>query len=88
MTAMPPSQNSNSKVLIVDSTTSDQIDPDYDLGLPAGTPVCFVAATGQFTLPSGPGPSPVDASATTVKYSFQIFTESPWRSTEDGLQPT
>jgi hypothetical protein len=84
MTASAPS---GSTVVLVASTTSDKLDPNYDVGLPAGTPVCFVATTGQFTLPSGPSLSPVDASATTVKYSFEIFTESPWRLTEDGLQP-
>lgn len=86
--AMTASAPSGSTVVLVASTKSDKINPNYDLGLPAGTPVCFVAATGQFTLPSGPGPSPVDASATTVKYSFEIFTESPWRVAESGLQPT
>jgi hypothetical protein len=84
--AMTASATSGSTVVLVASTTSDKINPNYDLGLPAGTPVCFVAATGQFTLPTGP--SPVDASATTVKYSFEIFTESPWRLAENGLQPT
>jgi hypothetical protein len=85
MTASAPS---GSTVVLVASTTSDKINPNYDLGLPAGTPVCFVAMTGQFTLPSGPSPGPADASATTVMYSFEIFTESPWRLAEDGLQPT
>jgi hypothetical protein len=83
---MIASAPSGSTVVLVASTTSDKINPNYDLGLPAGTPVCFVSSTGQFTLPTGP--SPVDASATTVKYSFEIFTESPWRVTESGLQPT
>jgi hypothetical protein len=86
--AMTASAPSGSTVVLVASTTSDKLDPNYDVGLPAGTPVCFVAMTGQFTLPSGPRLSPVDASATTVKYSFEIFTESPWRLTEDGLQST
>jgi len=88
--AMAASAPSGSTVVLVASTTSDKINGNYDLGLPAGTPVCFVAMTGQFTLPTGPspGPSPVDASATTVKYSFGIYTESPWRLTEDGLQAT
>jgi hypothetical protein len=85
---MTASARSGSTVVLVASTTSDKINPNYDLGLPAGTPVCFVAATGQFTLPSGPSPGPVDASATTVKYAFEIFTESPWRLAENGLQPT
>jgi hypothetical protein len=83
MTAMPPSQNPNSKVLIVDSTTSDQIDPDYDLGLPAGTPVCFVSMAGQVTVPSPPAVD-ADASAPTYNYSFVIYTESPWSVAESG----
>jgi len=83
MTAMPPNQNPNSKVLIVDSTTSDQIDPDYDLGLPAGTPVCFVSMAGQVTVPSPPFVG-ADASAPTYNYSFAIYMESPWRVAESG----
>jgi hypothetical protein len=83
MTASPPSQNPHSTVLIVDSTTSDQIDPGYDLGLPAGTPVCFVSMAGQ--VPGGTSPFVgADASAPTFNYSFAIYTESPWRVVEAG----
>jgi hypothetical protein len=89
MTASAPS---DSTVLLVDSTTSDKIDPNYDLGLAAGIPVCFVARTGTFPAPSPPpGPSPGDAGATAYKYSFAIFTEAPWGLVESGLtssQPT
>ena len=84
MTAMPPNQNPNSKVLIVDSTTSDQIDPDYDLGLPAGTPVCFVSMKGEFTIPT----PPVDEGDASAPYAFVIYTESPWRVVESGDVPT
>jgi hypothetical protein len=85
MTAAPPSQNPQSKVLIVDSTTSDQIDPDYDLGLPSGTPVCFVSMAGQVSVPTPPiAGAGADASALPFDYSFAIFTESPWRGVESG----
>jgi hypothetical protein len=84
MTAMPPSQNPNSMVLIVDSTTSDKIDPDYDLGLPAGTPICFVSMAGQVSVPSPPVGADADASSPPFDYSFAIFTESPWRGVESG----
>lgn len=89
MTASPPSQNQDSKVVLVDSTTSDKIDPDYDLGLPAGTPVCFVSMAGQVTVPTPPAPpaAGADASAPTYPYSFAIFTESPWSLTESGATP-
>jgi hypothetical protein len=82
MAASPPSANANSTVLLVDSTTSDQIDPNYDLGLPAGTPVCFVSMAGQVSV-SGP-----TGTATTEPYSFAIFIESPWRLSENGATPT
>ncbi|MGO9835241.1 MAG: hypothetical protein ACLP1X_13595 [Polyangiaceae bacterium] len=87
MTASPPSQNPHSTVVLVDSTTSDKIDPNYDLGLPAGTPVCFVSMAGQVTVPTPPSVG-ADASAPTYSYSFVIFTESPWRVTESGATPT
>jgi hypothetical protein len=83
MTASPPSSNSHSTVELVASTTSDKIAPDYDLGLPAGTQVCFVAMAGQVTVSS-----PAGVSATTYPYSFAIFTESPWTLTESGATPT
>ena len=88
MTSSAPTSNPQSTVDLVVSTTSDKLDPNYDVGLPAGTPVCFVAVKGQVTV-SGPGP--VGSSATTYNYSFAIFTESPWRLTESGAtvtQPT
>jgi hypothetical protein len=80
MTASAPSGRT---VLLVASTTSDKLDPNYDVGLPAGTQVCFVSMAGQVTVPSPPG-----ATATTYPYSFAIFTESPWRLTESGATPT
>jgi hypothetical protein len=83
MTASPPSSNSHSTVKLVASTTSEKLDPKYDVGLPAGTQVCFVAMVGQVTVPSPPG-----SSAITYPYSFAIFTESPWRVTESGATPT
>jgi hypothetical protein len=84
MSASPPSENPHSTVLLVASTTSDKLDPRYDVGLPAGTPVCFVAMAGQVSI-SSPGPG---SSATTYNYSFAIFYESPWRLTESGATPT
>lgn len=73
-------------VLLVESTTSDDINPNYDLGLPAGTPVCFVAKSGEFfqtllppTAVSEPPPAP---------YAFAIYTDSPWRVVEDGRSST
>jgi hypothetical protein len=86
MTASPPSQNTHSTVVLVDSTTSDKIEPDYDLGLPAGTPVCFVSMAGQVTVPTPPTVG-ADASAPTYGYSFAIFTESPWSLAESGATP-
>ncbi|HEV3193099.1 MAG TPA: hypothetical protein VGY54_21475 [Polyangiaceae bacterium] len=83
MTASSPSSNPRSKVELVASTTSDKLDPNYDVGLPAGTQVCFVAMVGQVTVPSPPG-----SNAITYPYSFAIFTESPWRLTESGATPT
>jgi hypothetical protein len=85
--AMTASAPSGSTVVLVASTTSDKINPNYDLGLPAGTPVCFVARAGQVTV-MGPTSMAVDASATTYPYSFVIFTESPWTVTESGAEPT
>jgi hypothetical protein len=85
MTASPPSSNPHSTVELVASTTSDKLDPNYDVGLPAGTPVCFVAMQGEVSV-SGPS-----GSAATYPYSFAIFTESPWTLTEGGAtasQPT
>ena len=85
MTASSPSSNPHSTVVLVASTTSDKLDPNYDVGLPAGTPVCFVAMQGQITVSGPPG------SAATYPYSFAIFTESPWTLTESGAtaaQPT
>jgi hypothetical protein len=84
--AMTASAPSGRTVLIVASTTSDKLDPNYDVGLPAGTQVCFVSMAGQVTV-EGP-PSPSGATATTYNYSFAIYTESPWRLTEDGATPT
>jgi hypothetical protein len=64
----------------------------YELGLPAGTPVCFVGLKGEFTI-TGPSPSPPpaadDASSSasvTFPYSIVIYTESPWRVVESGEQ--
>lgn len=74
-------------VILVDSTTSDQIDPNYDLGLPSGTPVCFVSMAGQTCNASQP-PTAGGASATTLPYTFAIYMESPWRDVEDGCTPT
>jgi hypothetical protein len=83
MTASAPSGRT---VLLVASTTSDKLDPDYDVGLPAGTQVCFVSMAGQVTIPS---PSlPPGTTAATYNYSFVIYTESPWRVTESGATPT
>jgi hypothetical protein len=92
MTASPPSSNPHSTVELVASTTSDKLDPNYDVGLPAGTQVCFVAMQGQVTVVGPPSPakngtSP-GSSATTYNYSFAIFTESPWRLTESGATAT
>jgi hypothetical protein len=84
MTASPPSSNSQSMVQLVASTTSDKLDPNYDVGLPAGTQICFVAMDGQVTVPSPPGSS----ATMTYPYSFAIFTESPWTLTEGGATPT
>jgi hypothetical protein len=86
--AMTASAPMGSKVILVASIKSDQLDPKYDVGLPAGTPVCFVAVAGEFTVPGPPGPSAADASAVTDKYAFSIYTESPWVLTESGLTPT
>jgi hypothetical protein len=83
MTALAPS---GSTVVLVASTTSDKLDPNYDVGLPAGTQVCFVAMHGQVTVVGPPAPS--GPSATTYNYSFAIFTESPWGLTESGATPT
>jgi hypothetical protein len=69
------------------STTSDAINPNYDLGLPSGTPVCFVSEGGEFQIPSPPSID-TDASATTYPYGFVIYTESPWRVVESGSGPT
>ena len=69
-------------VLLVDSTTADKLDPNYDLGLPAGTPVCFIAMKGEVNVDSPNG------SSTTFPYSFQIYEESPWRISESGATPT
>jgi hypothetical protein len=82
--------SSRSTVVLVDSTTADQISPYYDLGLPAGTPVCFVGMKGEFTV-TGPSPPPAadDASSSasvTFPYSIVIYTESPWRVVESGEQ--
>jgi hypothetical protein len=94
MTASPPRSatipGKNSTVVLVASTTSDDINSDYSLGLPAGTPVCFVAMAGQFTVELQPPPVPgVDAGAPkSSPYSFAIYTESPWRVTEIGTAPT
>jgi hypothetical protein len=94
MTASPPRSaaisGKNSTVVLVTSTTSDDFSSEYDLGLPAGTPVCFVAMAGQFTVELRPPPVPgVDASASkSSPYSFAIYTESPWRVTEIGTAPT
>jgi hypothetical protein len=86
MSASPPGEGTNMKVVLVESTTSDQIDPDYDLGLPAGTAVCFVGMTGQFTHSS---PAQLgDASVPAEPYAFAIFTESPWSVVEAGETPT
>jgi hypothetical protein len=87
MTASPPSQNPHSTVVLVDSTTSDKIDLNYDLGLPAGTPVCFVSMAGLVTV-SAPPSVGADASAPTFEYSFAIFAESPWMLTESGATAT
>jgi hypothetical protein len=84
MTASAPSGRT---VLLVASTTSDKLDPDYDVGLPAGTQVCFVSMAGQVTPPSPPSLPPGTA-ATTYDYSFVIYTESPWSVTESGATPT
>ena len=86
MTASPPlarGATPQSTVFLVASTTSDKLDPEYDVGLPAGTQVCFVGMDGQVTV-SGP----LGASPTTYPYSFSIFTESPWGLTESGATPT
>lgn len=87
--AMTASAPPDRTVVLVDSTTSDMINPNYDLGLPAGTPVCFVAMTGQVTIPSPPS-AEVDAGATTFNYSFAIYTESPSKLTlsENGAEAT
>jgi hypothetical protein len=85
--AMTASAPSGSTVVLVASTTSDQINSNYDLGLPAGTPVCFVASVGQVTV-TGPPSTAVDASAITYPYSFVIYTESPWMVAESGAVPT
>ena len=82
MTSSPPTSNPHSMVDLVVSTTSDKLDPDYDVGLPAGTQVCFVAMKGQVTV-SGPL-----GSGATDPYSFAIFIESPWRLTEAGATAT
>jgi hypothetical protein len=84
MTASPPSNNPQSTVVLVASTTSDKLDPNYDVGLQAGTQVCFVAMDGQVTVTS----PPPGVNAPTYPYSFAIFTESPWRLTESGATPT
>ena len=90
MTASLSTSNSQSTVDLVVSTTSDKLDPKYDVGLPAGTPVCFVAMQGQVTVSGPPSPpsSPPGSNAKTYEYSFAIFTESPWRLTESGATPT
>jgi hypothetical protein len=81
------SASSGTTVLAVYSTTSDAINPNYDLGLPSGTPVCFVSEGGEFQIPSPPSID-TDASATTYPYGFVIYTESPWRVVESGSGPT
>jgi hypothetical protein len=87
--------NPYSTVALVASTTSDKLDPNYDVGLPAGTQVCFVAMYGAVTPPAPPlgaGAPPSGSGAITYAYSFEIFTESPWWLTEVGtagqMQPT
>jgi hypothetical protein len=70
-------------VLLVDSTTSDDINPDYDLGLPTGTPVCFVAKSGEFNHLTPPG-----VSGGPYPYAYGIYTESPWTLVEIGQGPT
>lgn len=76
--------DSGATVIQVDSTTSDQINGNYDLGLPSGTPVCFVSMAGLACNASqAPG-----ASVTTLPYTFAIYMESPWRDVEDGCTPT
>jgi hypothetical protein len=85
--AMTASTPSGTTVLAVYSTTSDDINPNYDLGLPSGTPVCFVSESGEFQIPSPPSID-TDASATTYPYGFVIYTESPWRAVESGSGPT
>ncbi len=82
MASSPPTSNPQSTVDLVVSTTSDKLDPNYDVGLPAGTQVCFVAMQGQVTVSGPPG------SDTTYPYSFAIFTESPWTLIEGGATAT
>jgi hypothetical protein len=82
--AMAASAPSGSTVVLVASTTSDKINPNYDLGLPAGTPVCFVSMKGEFTIPT----PPVDEGDASAPYAFVIYTESPWRVVESGDVPT
>jgi hypothetical protein len=81
--SMVASAASGTTVLAVYATTSDAINANYDLGLPAGTPVCFVAESGEFTHSAPPGgstgPSP---------YAFVIYTESPWSVVESGSGST
>ena len=80
---MSASVPSGYRVLAVYSATSGDINPNYDLGLPAGTPVCFVSESGAFTHSAPPGgntgPDP---------YGFVIYTESPWMVVESGSRST
>jgi hypothetical protein len=63
----------------VTTTVSQDIDPSWDLGLPAGVPVCLVDITGSFDIPGPPGGADV-----TGTLGFKIYRDQPWTLLEFG----